>query len=116
MTWDTFRDLKRKEGHTAIVNADASMSMPNNLVRPVGLQIVDGRAVQDFGAGALAIGSDLESLIVRYDGTVNPARSTGPALFAEGGWALGQLWLFWVAPIIGAAIAGIAWKALAETD
>lgn len=37
--------------------------------------------------------------------SVNPARSTGPAIFV-GGWALAQLWLFWVAPIIGAAIAG----------
>lgn len=38
--------------------------------------------------------------------SVNPARSTGPALFV-GGWALQQLWLFWVAPIVGAAIAGV---------
>jgi aquaporin Z len=37
--------------------------------------------------------------------SVNPARSTGPALFV-GGWALQQLWLFWVAPIVGAVIAG----------
>jgi aquaporin Z len=37
---------------------------------------------------------------------VNPARSTGPALFV-GGWALEQLWLFWVAPIVGAALAGL---------
>jgi len=37
--------------------------------------------------------------------SVNPARSTGPAVFV-GGWALGQLWLFWVAPILGAALAG----------
>jgi aquaporin Z len=37
---------------------------------------------------------------------VNPARSTGPALFA-GGWALSQLWLFWLAPIIGAILGGI---------
>jgi aquaporin Z len=37
--------------------------------------------------------------------SVNPARSTGPALFV-GGWALAQLWLFWFAPIIGAAVAG----------
>ncbi len=44
--------------------------------------------------------------------SVNPARSTGPALFAEGGWALGQLWLFWVAPIVGAAIGAIAYKAI----
>jgi aquaporin Z len=41
--------------------------------------------------------------------SVNPARSTGPALFA-GGWALQQLWLFWVAPIVGAALAGVAYR------
>jgi aquaporin Z len=43
--------------------------------------------------------------------SVNPARSTGPALFVRG-WALGQLWLFWVAPIIGAAVAGFVYSAL----
>lgn len=43
--------------------------------------------------------------------SVNPARSTGPAVFV-GGWALAQLWLFWVAPIVGAAIAGIAYPTL----
>jgi aquaporin Z len=37
---------------------------------------------------------------------VNPARSTGPALFA-GGWALSQLWLFWLAPILGASLGGL---------
>ncbi len=41
--------------------------------------------------------------------SVNPARSTGPAVFF-GGWALGQLWLFWVAPIIGAALAGVVYN------
>jgi aquaporin Z len=41
--------------------------------------------------------------------SVNPARSTGPALFV-GGWALSQLWLFWVAPLIGAALAGLAFR------
>jgi len=39
--------------------------------------------------------------------SVNPARSTGPAVFV-GGWALAQLWLFWIAPILGAAAAGVA--------
>lgn len=38
--------------------------------------------------------------------SVNPARSTGVAFFSEGGWALGQLWLFWVAPLIGAGLGG----------
>jgi aquaporin Z len=41
--------------------------------------------------------------------SVNPARSTGPALLV-GGWALQQLWLFWVAPVLGAVIAGGVWK------
>ncbi|MCV0397125.1 MAG: aquaporin Z [Rhizobiaceae bacterium] len=45
--------------------------------------------------------------------SVNPARSTGVALFAETG-ALGQLWLFWVAPIVGAAIGALLWKSLFE--
>jgi len=42
--------------------------------------------------------------------SVNPARSTGPALFV-GGWALQQRWLFWAAPIIGAVIAGLGYQA-----
>ena len=41
--------------------------------------------------------------------SVNPARSTGPAIFM-GGWAINQLWLFWVAPIVGAAVAGVVYK------
>src|ERR1700712_5123483 len=45
--------------------------------------------------------------------SVNPARSTGQALFV-GGWALQQLWLFWLAPIVGAAIGGIVWKVVGE--
>jgi len=49
--------------------------------------------------------------------SVNPARSTSQALFAEGGWAMGQLWLFWVAPIVGAILAGLAYKFLSpETN
>jgi len=47
--------------------------------------------------------------------SVNPARSTGPAIFV-GGWALEQLWLFWVAPIIGAAIAGVVYPVIAGSN
>ena len=47
--------------------------------------------------------------------SVNPARSTGPALFV-GGWALSQLWLFWLAPIVGALIAGFVHRGLLESD
>jgi aquaporin Z len=46
--------------------------------------------------------------------SVNPARSTGPALFV-GGWALHQLWLFWVAPLIGAVIGGALYRGLFRT-
>jgi aquaporin Z len=45
--------------------------------------------------------------------SVNPARSTGPAVFV-GGWAIAQLWLFWIAPLIGAAIGGVVYPAIAE--
>ena len=47
--------------------------------------------------------------------SVNPARSTGPALFV-GGWALQQLWLFWVAPIAGAAAGGVVYRWLSKND
>ncbi len=47
--------------------------------------------------------------------SVNPARSTGPALIV-GGWALSQLWMFWVAPIVGAILAGLAYRGLKEKD
>ena len=65
------------------------------------------------GMGPLAIGSCLTLIhlvsIPVTNTSVNPARSTAPALFV-GGWALGQLWLFWLAPILGAAIAGVAYR------
>ena len=61
------------------------------------------------GFAGLAIGLALTLIhlisIPVTNTSVNPARSTGPALFV-GGWALAQLWLFWVAPIVGAALAG----------
>lgn len=47
--------------------------------------------------------------------SVNPARSTGVALFAEGP-ALGQLWLFWLAPLVGAVIGGLIWRVLASGE
>jgi aquaporin Z len=47
--------------------------------------------------------------------SVNPARSTGPALFV-GDWAIAQLWLFWIAPLVGAALAGFLYKALLEGE
>ena len=64
------------------------------------------------GMAPLAIGLALTLIhlisIPITNTSVNPARSTGPALFV-GGWALSQLWLFWVAPIVGAALAGLVY-------
>lgn len=67
-----------------------------------------GRAPVHFAPIAIGLGLTLIHLIsIPITNTsVNPARSTGPAIFV-GGWALGQLWLFWVAPILGAALAGV---------
>jgi aquaporin Z len=47
--------------------------------------------------------------------SVNPARSTGPALFV-GGWAVAQLWLFWLAPLMGGILAGVLYRALLHRD
>jgi aquaporin Z len=73
----------------------------------------DRRAPQGFAPVAIGLGLTLIHLIsIPITNTsVNPARSTGPALFV-GGWALQQLWLFWVAPIAGAVIAGLAYPAI----
>lgn len=79
------------------------------------LGATDKRAPQGFAGIAIGLALTLIHLIgIPVTNTsVNPARSTGPALFA-GGWAIGQLWLFWVAPIVGAAIAGHVYGMFAE--
>ena len=73
------------------------------------------RAPVGFAGIAIGLGLTLIHLIsIPVTNTsVNPARSTGTAVFV-GGWALQQLWLFWLAPIVGAAIAGFTHKALLE--
>jgi aquaporin Z len=74
----------------------------------------DRRAPQGFAPIAIGLGLTLIHLIgiPVTNLSVNPARSTGPAIFV-GGWALEQLWLFWLAPIVGAAIAGVVYPAFA---
>lgn len=76
-----------------------------------------GRAPAGFAPLAIGLALTLIHLIsIPVTNTsVNPARSTSQALFA-GGWAIQQLWLFWVAPIIGAAIGAVIWKAVGEHD
>ncbi|MEQ8743531.1 aquaporin Z [Parasphingorhabdus sp.] len=75
------------------------------------LGATDGRAPAGFAPLAIGLGLTLIHLIsIPVTNTsVNPARSTGPALI-EGGIALSQLWIFWVAPIAGAILAGIVYK------
>ncbi len=74
-----------------------------------------GKAPAGFAPLAIGLGLVLIHLvsIPVTNTSVNPARSTGPALFA-GGWALGQLWLFWVAPLIGGALGGILYRWISE--
>lgn len=78
------------------------------------LGATDKRAPQGFAPIAIGFGLTLIHLIgiPVTNLSVNPARSTGPALFV-GGWALQQLWLFWVAPMLGAIFAGIIYPLLA---
>ena len=75
------------------------------------LGATDERAPQGFAPIAIGLGLTLIHLIsIPVTNTsVNPARSTGVALYV-GGWAISQLWLFWIAPIIGAALGGIVYR------
>ena len=77
------------------------------------LGVTDRRAPKGFGPLAIGLALTLIHLIsIPVDNTsVNPARSTSQAIFV-GGWALSQLWLFWLAPLVGAAIAGLAYRFL----
>jgi aquaporin Z len=79
------------------------------------LGATDARAPQGFAPIAIGLGLTLIHLIgiPVTNLSVNPARSTAPAIFV-GGWALEQLWLFWVAPILGACIAGVVYQAFSE--
>lgn len=78
------------------------------------LGATDKRAPQGFAPIAIGLGLTLIHLIgiPVTNVSVNPARSTGPAIFV-GGWALQQLWLFWVAPIIGALLGAVVYRGTA---
>jgi len=81
------------------------------------LGATDARAPQGFAPIAIGLGLTLIHLIgiPVTNLSVNPARSTGPALFV-GGWALHQLWLFWLAPLLGAALAGVVYPLFAGSS
>jgi aquaporin Z len=80
------------------------------------LGATDRRAPAGFAPIAIGLGLTLIHLIgIPVTNTsVNPARSTGPAIFV-GGWAMEQLWMFWVAPLIGAALGGLIYPLIAES-
>lgn len=80
------------------------------------LGATDKRAPAGLAPIAIGLGLTLIHLIsIPVTNTsVNPARSTGPALFV-GGWAIDQLWMFWVAPLLGALIAGYLYRWLADS-
>ena len=77
----------------------------------------DERAPAGLAPVAIGLGLTLIHLIgiPVTNLSVNPARSTGPALFV-GAAALGQLWMFWVAPIVGAILAGVVYRQLAPSS
>lgn len=79
------------------------------------LGATDKRAPQGFAPIAIGLGLTLIHLIsIPVTNTsVNPARSTATAVFA-GGWALKQLWLFWVAPIVGGVLGAFVYRFIAE--
>ena len=81
------------------------------------LGATDKRAPQGFAPIAIGLGLTLIHLIsIPVTNTsVNPARSTGVALF-QGSWALQQLWLFWVAPIIGACLGAVAYRVIGGSE
>ncbi len=79
------------------------------------LGATDKRAPVGFAPIAIGLGLTLIHLIgiPVTNLSVNPARSTGPAIFVQG-WAISQLWLFWVAPIVGAILAGVVYQTCFE--
>jgi aquaporin Z len=80
------------------------------------LGATDRRAPAGFAPIAIGLGLTLIHLIgiPVTNLSVNPARSTGPAIFVQG-WALDQLWMFWIAPIFGAVVAGIVYSFCFDT-
>jgi aquaporin Z len=76
-----------------------------------------GKAPVGFAPIAIGLGLTLIHLvgIPVTNLSVNPARSTGPALFV-GGWAIAQLWLFWLAPLVGGALGGVLYRWLSEEE
>jgi aquaporin Z len=104
-------------GHYSLQAALVSEIVMTFMFLIVILGATDRRAPAGFAPIAIGLCLTLIHLIsIPVTNTsVNPARSTGPAVIV-GDWALSQLWLFWVAPLIGAAIAGLVYKNVFEKE
>ena len=104
-------------GHYSLVAALVTEVVMTAMFLFIILGATAKRAPQGFAPVAIGLGLTLIHLIsIPVTNTsVNPARSTGVAVFT-GGWAIGQLWLFWVAPILGAVIGAIAWRAVKSDE
>ncbi len=102
-------------GHYSMLAAAVAEVVLTFMFLMIILGATDARAPAGFAPIAIGLGLTLIHLIgiPVTNLSVNPARSTGPALVV-GGWALSQLWLFWVAPIVGAALAGIVYPQIAS--
>jgi aquaporin Z len=102
-------------GHYSVVAAFVAEVVLTAFFLLVILGSTDARAPAGFAPIAIGLCLTLIHLIgIPVTNTsVNPARSTGPALFV-GGWALSQLWLFWLAPLVGAALGGLVYRSALE--
>jgi aquaporin Z len=103
-------------GYTLMAAAVAELVMTFFFLIVI-LGATDKRAPAGFAPIAIGLALTLIHLvsIPVTNTSVNPARSTGPALFV-GGWAIRQLWLFWLAPVIGAALAGAVHRLFASEE
>ncbi|WP_026190603.1 aquaporin Z [Methylobacterium sp. WSM2598] len=102
-------------GHYGVISALLAEVVLTMMFLFVIMGATHGKAPAGFAPIAIGLCLTLIHLVgIPIDNlSVNPARSTGPALFA-GGWALAQLWLFWVAPLAGGALGGVLYRWLSE--
>ena len=118
--WIRFIHWRERLGHCSAEHSPGSYSAASGFVTEVVMTFMflivilgatDKRVPAGFAPIAIGLGLTLIHLIsIPVTNTsVNPARSTGPALLV-GGWAVAQLWMFWVAPLIGAALAGVTYR------
>lgn len=102
-------------GHYSLLASFVSETVLTFFFLLIILGATDKRAPQGFAPIAIGFGLTLIHLIgiPVTNLSVNPARSVGPAVFV-GGWAVQQLWLFWLAPILGAALAGVVYPVMTD--